>query len=74
MESDMQEHHHPQAGEPRLRVVFADTFIALGLPAGSTIGELADRVADIVCRHKGSLLAIDVRMAPRAMPSLAETH
>jgi hypothetical protein len=72
MESDMQAHHHPHAGEPRLRVVFADTSIALGLPAGSTLGELADRVADIVRRHKGSLLAIDVRMAPRrAMPSLA---
>jgi hypothetical protein len=74
MESDMA-HHHPQAGEPRLRVVFEDTSIALGLPAGSTLGELADRVADIARRHKGSLLAIDVRMAPRrAMPSLVGTH
>ena len=74
MESDMA-HHHPQASEPRLRVVFADTSIALGLPAGSTLGELANRVADIVRRHKGSLLAIDVRMAPRgALPSLAGTH
>ena len=61
----MQAHHHPHAGEPRLRMVFADTSIALGLPAGSTLGELADRVADIVHQHKGSLLAIDVRMAPR---------
>ena len=68
-------HHQPQAGEPRLRVVFADTAIALGLPAGSTLCDLADRVADIARRHKGSLLAIDVRMTPRcAMPSLAGTH
>ena len=68
-------HHQPQAGEPRLRAVFADTAIALGLPAGSTLGDLADRVADIARRHKGSLLAIDVRMTPRrAMPSLAGTH
>ena len=67
-------HHHPQPGEPRLRVVFADTSIALGLPAGSTLGDLADRVADIARRHKGSLLAVDVRMAPRAMPSLAGAH
>ena len=71
----MQTRHHPQAGEPRLRVVFADTSFALGLPAGSTLGELADWVADIARQHKGSLLAIDVRMAPRrSMPSLAGTH
>ena len=56
-------------------MVFTDTSIALGLPAGSTLGELADRVADIARWHKGSLLAIDVRMAPRrATPSLAGTY
>lgn len=71
----MQTRHHPQAGEPRLRVVFADTSFALPLPAGSTVGDLADRVADIVRQHKGSLLAIDVRMGPRGpMTSLAGIH
>jgi len=75
MESDMQAHHDRQAGEPRLRVVFADTSIALGFPARSTLGELADRVAEIARQHKGLLLAIDVRMARRrVMPGLAGTH
>ncbi len=65
----------PQAGEPRLRVVFADMSIALGLPAGSTLGDVADWVGDIARMHKGSPLAIDIRMAARgAASALTGTH
>jgi hypothetical protein len=75
MESHMQLHHMAQAGEPRLRVVFADTSIALGLPPGSTLGDVADWVGDIARLHKGSLLSIDVKMAAlRSAPASAGTH
>ncbi|MGO8738899.1 hypothetical protein [Rhodoblastus sp.] len=71
----MQLHHTALAGEPRLRVVFADTSIALGLPVGSTLGDVADWVEDIARQHNGSLLSIDVRMAARRnAPALAGTH
>jgi hypothetical protein len=71
MESDMQLHHRPQTGEPRLRVIFADGSIALGMPVGSTLGDIADWVDDIARRHNDSLLSIDVRMAARrAAPAL----
>lgn len=71
----MQLHHTALAGEPRLQVVFADTSIALGLPVGSTLGDVADWVEDIARQHNGSLLSIDVRMAARRnAPALAGTH
>jgi hypothetical protein len=40
MESEV--HLHQTAGEPRLRVVFANTSVAMGLPAGSTLGDIAE--------------------------------
>ncbi len=74
-ESDMPLHHKPQRGEPRLRVIFADGPIALGMPVGSTLADVADRVDHIARQHNGSLLSIDVRMAARrAAPTLAGTH
>jgi hypothetical protein len=75
MESDMQLHHAAQRGEPRLRVVFANTSIALGLPIGATLGDVADWIGDNARQHNGSLLSIDVRMsARRSAPALAGTH
>ena len=71
----MQLHHKPQSGEPRLRVIFADASIALGIPAGSTLADVADWVDDIARQHNGSLLSIDVRMAERRnAPALAGAH
>lgn len=63
--SDMQHHHTPLAGEPRLRVVFANKSIAVGLPDGATLGEVAEWVGDIARRHNGSLRSIDVKMTGR---------
>ncbi len=57
-------HHKPQRGEPRLRVIFADGPIALGMPVGSTLADVADRVDHIARQHNGSLLSIDVSCAP----------
>jgi hypothetical protein len=75
MESDVQLHRTALAGEPRLRVVFVDTSIALGLPVGSTLGDVAHWVEDIARQHNGSLLSIDVRMAARRnAPALAGAH
>jgi hypothetical protein len=65
MESDMQLQHTRQIGEPRLRVVFANKSIALGLPVGATLGDVADWVGDIARQHNGSLLSIDVTVAAR---------
>jgi hypothetical protein len=66
METDMELHQSPQVGEPRLRVVFANKSIALGLPLGSTLGDIADWICDIARLHNGPLLSIDVRLAAPA--------
>ncbi|WP_294532714.1 hypothetical protein [uncultured Rhodoblastus sp.] len=71
----MELHRSPQRGEPRLRVVFANRSIALGLPLGSTLGDVADWVGDIARLHNGPLLSIDVRLAAaRGAAALAGTH
>jgi hypothetical protein len=75
MESDMELHQMPQLGEPRLRVVFANKSIALGLPFGSTLGDVADWIGDVARLHNGALLSIDVKLAARRnAPTLASTH
>ncbi len=49
--------------------------IALGLPAGSTLGDVAIWVRDIARLHKGSPLSIDIRMTARgAATALTGTH
>jgi hypothetical protein len=52
---------------PRLRMVFSSGPVALAMPAGATLGDIADWAED-VARLKGSLLAVDVRMASRRRP------
>jgi hypothetical protein len=75
MESDMELHQPRQLGEPRLRVVFANKSIALGLPLGATLGDVADWVGDIARQHNGPLKRIDVRLTARqAVPAHAGTH
>ncbi len=67
---------HPSAlaGEPRLRVVFANTSVALGLPLGSTLGDIADWVGDSARRHNGQLRSIDVRLAARHAPTVVQAQ
>jgi hypothetical protein len=54
-----------QPGEPRLRVVFGGKSIALGLPPGATLGDVADWIGDAARLHNGPLLSIDLRLAAR---------
>jgi hypothetical protein len=69
MGSHIQYHHTALAGEPRLRVVFANKSIALGLPVGATLGDIAEWVGDRARLHNGSLRSIDVTMAARRAPA-----
>jgi class 3 adenylate cyclase len=55
-------HHHSAAGEPRLRVVFADTSFAVDLRDCTTFGDIANRVDEIARLHEASPLFIDVRL------------
>jgi hypothetical protein len=66
----MQFHQPALADEPRLRIVFADTSVAMGLPAGSTLGDIAEWVGDLARSRKGQIRSIDVRMSER-LPAFA---
>lgn len=57
-------HQTMRPNMPRLRMVFAGGAVALGMPAGATLGDIADWAGD-VARQKGSLLAVDIKMASR---------
>jgi hypothetical protein len=59
----MRLHHEVAAGEPRLRIVFADTSIAVELRDCPTLGDIAGRVDDIARLHEASPLSIDVRFS-----------
>jgi hypothetical protein len=65
MENGMEMHQPRQIGEPRLRVVFAGKSIALGLPLGATLGDVAGWIGDAARLRNGPLLSIDVRLAGR---------
>jgi hypothetical protein len=58
-------HQTPQRGEPRLRVVFANQAKMLGLPPGSTLGDVAVWVEDNARLHNGQLLSIDIKISGR---------
>jgi hypothetical protein len=62
----MRTHHTARRGEPRLRIVFADTSFALGLPVCPTFGDIADWVEDISSLHDSHPLAIDIRFGAQA--------
>jgi hypothetical protein len=66
----MKLHPTTQADESRLRVVFANKPIAMGLPVGSTLGDIAEWIGDVARKHNGSLRSIDIKMAP----ALARAH
>jgi hypothetical protein len=74
MESDMRIHHTALPGEPRLRVVFGNSPIAIGLPVGSTLGDIAEWAGDIARRHNGALQSLDVKMAACSDPARAAAH
>jgi len=57
----MRTHHSARPGEPRLRIIFADTSFALGLPVCPTFGDIADWVEDIARLHDSHPLSIDIR-------------
>ena len=64
----MRTHHTARPGEPRLRIVFADTSFALGLPVCPTFGDIADWVEDIARLHNSHPLSIDIRFGAQAPP------
>lgn len=70
----MQYHQTALAGEPRLRVVFANTSIAIGLPVGATFGDVAAWAGDIARLHNGPPRSIDVKIAARRAPALDGAH
>jgi hypothetical protein len=62
MERDMHLHRMAPTGAPRLRVVFGNTPVALGLPPGSTLGDIAEWVGDVARKHNGPVRSVAVRM------------
>lgn len=64
----MKLHQTALGGEPRLRVVFANKSVALGLPSGSTLGDIAAWVGDVARMHNGPLRSIDITMSARRRP------
>jgi hypothetical protein len=73
-ESDMEYHHTALAGDLRLRVVFDKNSIALGLPAGATLGDIADWLGDAARLHNGALRSVDVKMGVRQTPAFDGAH
>jgi hypothetical protein len=43
-------------------VAFSDTALFFEMPVGATMGELADRLADLSEAHGGKPVAVDVRL------------
>jgi hypothetical protein len=52
------------AGPSRLRFVFNDTVVSLGVPAQITFGEIAQRFAALSDRHQDSPVAVDLTLSP----------
>lgn len=63
-EKHMLTHSSVRTGEPRLRVIYANKSVALGLPSGSTLG-------DIARAHNGRWRSIDVKLCAQPVPSFA---
>ena len=64
----MRSFHAEQPTEPRLRIVFNDSAFSFGFSPGTTMGDLADWVADVGRIHHGSPVAIDVTLAAAKRP------
>jgi hypothetical protein len=56
---------HAAEDENRLRFVFGDRVVALGLGAGVTFGEVARALGELTQRHYGNPVGIDFRLATR---------
>lgn len=52
-----------QARDSRLRFVFSDTVISLGLAADATFGEVARKLGRLSRKRYGNPVAIDVTLA-----------
>ena len=61
----MQLHQMALAGEPRLRVVFGNKPVAMGLPLNSTLGDIAEWIGDVARKHNGPVRSINVKMSAR---------
>jgi hypothetical protein len=64
----MRLHHDVAAGDPRLRIVFADTSFAVDLCDNPTLEDIACRVDDIARLHEAAPLSIDVRFSAHRRP------
>lgn len=66
----MQLHQAALAGEPRLRVVFGNKPVAMGFPAGATVGDIAEWVGNVARNHNGPVRSIAIKMSARRAPPL----
>jgi hypothetical protein len=64
----MRLHHDVTAGQPRLRIVFADTSFAVDLRDYPTLGDIAGQVDDIARHHEAAPLSVDVTFSARRRP------
>jgi hypothetical protein len=67
----MRLHHDAMAGEPRLRIVFADTSFLVDLRDHPTLGDVAGRIDDIARQHESAPVSIDVRFSAHRQPPRA---
>jgi hypothetical protein len=51
------------ARQNRVIAMFAEGYVSFGLPRGATLADLAERLAARTPRHRGSPIAVEVRLA-----------
>ena len=68
----MLEFHEARKSEARLRVIFADDQVSLGLPAGATLGDVAYWVAALANLHDSAVVSIKLT-APMRRSSIDST-
>lgn len=58
----MQIHHGGETQPSLVTAVFQDTALSFEMPAGATMADLADYLADLGELHGGKPIAVDVRL------------
>lgn len=58
------------AGDSRLRVIFSDTVMSVGLAANATFEDVARRLDEFSNRRHGDPIAIDVTLSPTSRADL----
>jgi hypothetical protein len=51
------------ARQNRVIAMFTEGYVSFGLPRGATLADLAERLPATAPRHRGSPIAIEVRLA-----------